>query len=157
MFQQGHYQTGFMWTISFQLARVAWLGCSALCRNRAAERDGGKKDPFWSISSLQEQEPKMLTCAPNLSQNQILLSWKFSQAKVSGICPASCGDCCRMILLWTIQEHQTSCWRHHRDMERVHSCPSTSALPMESPRAVCQPVLKQRLCVCSDRARPPPR
>lgn len=27
-FQQGHYQTGFIWMVSFQLDCVAWLGCS---------------------------------------------------------------------------------------------------------------------------------
>lgn len=28
-FQQGHYQTGFIWMVSFQLDCVVWLGCSA--------------------------------------------------------------------------------------------------------------------------------
>lgn len=28
-FQQGHYQTGFIWMVSFQPGCVAWLGCSA--------------------------------------------------------------------------------------------------------------------------------
>lgn len=148
-FQQGHYQTGFIWMVSFQLDCVAWLGCSAsfvLQLSDWKRWEGKGKSILKYFFTARKITQNVDLCPQSATKSSFaILNLRTSQ-NVWDL-SASWSDCCRIISLWTIQGLQT------------HAEGTTGAWRGCSPLSPWMFASLSPNCICahSDRAPPPPR